>query len=577
MMRLSFLTCVLTGLLLWGSCRSVSKGGKNETPKPAAKADGRESNLFFDAEKARLSGDATLAYALYNTLVESYPNNATARYNLARLQFQRQELADAEKNAVKAHELDPSNRYFTELLAELYIYQKKNKQAEALMATLADSGPGNEEYLYRLAMFHLKNKEYDKAIQAFNRLETLTGFSEEIMIERKNVYLRQGKTDLAIGELKKLREYAPQDVQYPLMMIEVFSNAGQKDKARAMYEELELNYGDDPIAQVELARWYFEQKNFTRSNQYMQKVMKNRNLDPETKIALIIPMLRNLESGNEEDKQLVVSMARSIAEESPDNHDAVGLYAEVLYFMKDYDAALQQYRAALKLDAGKYQPWNQIITIFLERQQYDSALLYCDKSLERFPNNPQPWFLKGIAYAQMRQSEKSIAPLTRAAELEPENPALQAQIYSLLGDAYHSAKNYRFSDSCYEKALNLTPDDAGTLNNYAYYLSLRKERLADAEKMSKRSLDLQPESKSFLDTYGWILYQMGRLTEARTFIEKALRLSGEDDGTLHDHLGDILYKLGEKDKALEQWKKAKEQGADNPLLPKKISDVKLYE
>jgi len=580
MIKPTTLLPVLLLALAFCSCSKYSKLEKKQEKVQSGnerKKSAEESTLFFDAEKARLVGDAKLAYALYTTLVESYPENATARYNLARLQFQRQEIAAAEKNAQRAYEINPKNKHFTELYAELLFYQKKNKQAEGLLNALVQNDPDNEEYLYRLAMFHVKNKEYDKAVQSLNQLESKTGFNEDIIIERKNIYLKQGKTEQAIAEMKKLRESSPQTVQYPLMMIEIYENAGQKDKARMMYDELEINYSQDPVAQVELARYYFDQKNFTRSNQYMEKVMKNRNLDPETKIALLIPMLRNLENGSEEDKRLVVSMSKSIAEESPDNKDAVGLYAEVLYFMKNFDEALVQYRKALKLDASAFQPWNQMVTIYSERQQLDSALFYCNKSLEIFPNNPQPYFLKGLLYIQLKESGKAIKPFNQVLDLEPENPALVAQVYSLLGDAYHAEKNYPYSDSCYEKALTLQPDDASTMNNYAYYLSLRKEKLDVAERLSKRSLELMPDSKSFLDTYGWILYQQGKYTEAKVLIEKAVRLAGDDDGTLLDHLGDIYFRLNDAQKATQFWKQAKEKGADNPLLQKKINDGKIYE
>ena len=128
-----------------------------------------------------------------------------------------------------------------------------------------------------------------------------------------------------------------------------------------------------------------------------------------------------------------------------------------------------------------------------------------------------------------------------------------------------------------EKALKILPDDATTLNNYAYYLSLRKNKLDKAEKMSKKSLQLQPDSKSFLDTYGWILYQQGKYTEAKDYIEKAIKAGGQEDGTLYEHLGDIYYKLNEVDKAKENWKKAKEKGEDSPLLNKKMNEGKLYE
>jgi Tfp pilus assembly protein PilF len=207
----------------------------------------------------------------------------------------------------------------------------------------------------------------------------------------------------------------------------------------------------------------------------------------------------------------------------------------------------------------------------------DSVVAYADKSIAVFPNNALPYFYKGIALVQAKKPELAIQPLNHALDLESENQALIAQLYATLGDVYNTQQNYSYSDSCFEKALKIQPDDASTLNNYAYYLSVRKIKLSDAERMSKKSLELMPNSKSFLDTYGWILYQQGNFTEAKIYIEKAIAAAGDDDGTLLEHLGDVYFKLNETEKAIEYWEKAKSKGEDNPLLLKKISEGKLYE
>ncbi len=154
---------------------------------------------------------------------------------------------------------------------------------------------------------------------------------------------------------------------------------------------------------------------------------------------------------------------------------------------------------------------------------------------------------------------------------------LLVDFYSRLGDTYHELKNHAESDKYYEKALALDPKNAFVLNNYSYYLSLRKENLEKAEKMSKLSNDLMPNQSSFLDTYAWVLYQMGRYEEAKVWIEKAIANSGSTNGVILEHYGDILFRLNKTQEAQEQWKKAKEAGGGSDFLDKKIADKKLYE
>ena len=144
----------------------------------------------------------------------------------------------------------------------------------------------------------------------------------------------------------------------------------------------------------------------------------------------------------------------------------------------------------------------------------------------------------------------------------------------MLGDAFNSLKNYKKADDSFDAALKIR-EDATTLNNYAYYLSVRNERLSDALKMSGRSLKLRPDTKTFLDTYGWILFKQGKYGKAKEYVEKAIE--GEGDADVFEHLGDIHFKLNNASKALEYWQKAKKIGIGSGKLDKKIQDGKLYE
>jgi Tfp pilus assembly protein PilF len=148
---------------------------------------------------------------------------------------------------------------------------------------------------------------------------------------------------------------------------------------------------------------------------------------------------------------------------------------------------------------------------------------------------------------------------------------------SNLGDVYNNLKEYEKSDKEFDKALELDPNNASVLNNYAYYLSLRKENLEKAEKMSKRTLELAPSSVSYIDTYGWILYQEQKYEEAKKYLEKAFEKGGNNRSAIVEHYGDVLYKMNDVDKAVENWQKSKALGNPSEILIKKITDRKLYE
>ena len=531
---------------------------------------------FFDAENARVLGDTKLALKRYQDFVKKNDQNATAYYNLARLQLQTMDLQSAEKNAARALKLSPNNQYFEEFYTQVLIINKKPKQAELQYEALIKKHPFNEDYLFEKAMLQMMVQDYDKAILSISELEKKMGFNEELILQKKNIYIKQNKLDLAIAEIERLKREDYSSPKYDIMIADIYETSKQKSKMEKVYQEIEKNYPNDAMAQVALAQYYLENKNNAKYNQFMQLIMKNKNLDVETKIALIIPSLQKLETDTIQRAE-IIKMAASIAEESKGNKEAQSLYADVLYFSRQYDQALIEYQKYLLLDQKKFSVWSQIISIYSERQELDSVINISKNCIQYFPENAIPYFYTGISYLQQKNYDSSLIYLLKGLPLENQNKLLQSQFYSSLGDLYNAQKNYSLSDSSFEKAILLQPAEATTLNNYAYYLSLRKEKLDYAEKLSKKSLELQPNSKSFLDTYGWILFQQGNYKEALIYIQKAIDIDGGQDGTLLEHLGDVYYKLNEKDKANENWRIAKQKGETNPLLLRKIQEGKYYE
>ena len=95
--------------------------------------------------------------------------------------------------------------------------------------------------------------------------------------------------------------------------------------------------------------------------------------------------------------------------------------------------------------------------------------------------------------------------------------------------------------------------------------------------MSAKSNELIPDQASFQDTYAWILFKMGDFKEAKTWLEKALDNGGDNDETVLDHYGDVLFELNDVEGAIQYWKLAKEKGLDAEIIDKKILQAQSKE
>jgi tetratricopeptide (TPR) repeat protein len=147
----------------------------------------------------------------------------------------------------------------------------------------------------------------------------------------------------------------------------------------------------------------------------------------------------------------------------------------------------------------------------------------------------------------------------------------------LLGDAYNATKEYDKSDKAYEEVLAANPNNDVVLNNYSYYLAMRKANLEKAERMSAQLVNNNPTNATYLDTHAWVLYVREKYRDAKKVIEKAVS-TGMANATHIEHYGDILFKLGEVENAVQQWEKAKRMlTSSNEMLDKKIANRKIYE
>mgnify|MGYP001444192622 FL=1 len=218
-----------------------------------------------------------------------------------------------------------------------------------------------------------------------------------------------------------------------------------------------------------------------------------------------------------------------------------------------------------------------MLIILSETNDQEKLIDYGQRAVNLFPNQPTVYLLYALGLSSDKQYEEAIEYLELGKDLVLENNALKSQFYSSLGDSYHELGEHAESDKNYEKALSLDPNNVYVLNNYSYYLSLRKDSLEKAKTMSKRSNDLAPGQPSFLDTYAWILYQLGEFEEANEWIDKALKADGERSGVLLEHKGDILFQLENKEQAMDYWKRAEAAGDASENIKKKIEEGKIDE
>ncbi|MEJ2004136.1 MAG: tetratricopeptide repeat protein, partial [Cyclobacteriaceae bacterium] len=275
-------------------------------------------------------------------------------------------------------------------------------------------------------------------------------------------------------------------------------------------------------------------------------------------------------------RERALPLAEILTEVHPSSALAYAVKGDLYQALGERIASKDAYLKALEYDQSNLSVWQNVLQMLMEGNKYDSVLLLSDDALEIFPNQGMMYYFNGAANLQKKNYDEAIYALEQGKRLSSSNLGLVSVFNSMLGDAYNGKGNYAKSDRAYEAALDYDPDNLLILNNYSYFLALRKEKLDKAEEMASRAVDGDPENITFLDTYAWVLFNREKYKEAARVIEKAIKL-GNVSAIYYEHYGDILYKLGKVDEAVEQWKKARELNPNSPLIDKKIAEKTLYE
>ena len=204
----------------------------------------------------------------------------------------------------------------------------------------------------------------------------------------------------------------------------------------------------------------------------------------------------------------------------------------------------------------------------------DETAKLCEDGIQYEPENLVYYFYGGLAQFSLKKKERSAETLKKGTALigGNTNTELASDLYALLGDVYHELGKDTLCFQAYDSALVYKDDNINALNNYAYFLSLKKRDLEKAAAMSLKTIKAQPKSATYLDTYAWVLFEQGRYAEAATFIEEALKniLSEKGNASIYEHAGDIYAIQGKTNEALAMWRKAKSAGGDAKTLNRKI-------
>ena len=548
---------------------------------------------FLEAVRLKERGDMDAAFDMYSHCLDIHPESAATLFELAKFYMYLGQAQKGEECLRKAMKTEPGNYWYKETLAAYYQNKGENTKAIEVIDEMVSQFPTRLEPLMALADMYKREQDYPKVIETLNRLEELDGKSEQISMEKFRVYLTMGDTQQAFMEIENLAKEYPYDMRYLTILGDVYLNNGRLEEAYQTYQQaLTQEPGYSP-AMISLASYYEKMGLDSLYQVQLDALLLNEKVESQTKVNIMRQLILKSERGDRDSTQ-IVGLFQSMLAQEQENADVAMLAAQYLLSKQMNEEVKPVLWQVLDLDPENKPARLQLLSFAISKEDLDEVIRICAPAVEYMPEALEFYYYWGVAHYQKEQKTEAMEVFKKGVHhiSSDSDKNLASDLYSMLGDLYHTLKMDAEAYAAYDSALVYKPDNIGALNNYAYYLSLERKNLDKAEEMSYRTVKAEPTNSTYLDTYAWILFEKGKYVEARIYIDQAMQNGGSQSSVVVEHCGDIYYQNGEREKAVEYWIQAekfaaeeqeKAEEGDEPrdpkelkLLKKKIANKKYY-
>ncbi|MGW8390166.1 tetratricopeptide repeat protein [Pseudoduganella sp. HUAS MS19] len=522
------------------------------------------SDLFYKLTKAELDfkrGQWQSAYVTMMALAQQTRDPRLAR--------RASEMALSAKQGNEAlaairlwRELAPESDEAAQYFLGFAVLGDDLKEAEALFAQrLQAAAPnGRPLLMFQMQQFLLRAKDKAAALALMERV-----LQPYLHTQEAHLVLAQGahaanEAERARAEAKKAVEIKPDSELATLTMAQML---GELDGAQKLFADFLQKYPAAREVRSAYARLLVEQKQYDQAREQFLLLLKEQPDNPGTLYALGVISLQGQDSKAAEGYfKRYVAVLEAQPDPERDPNKALMLLAQIAEEKGDLDGALA----------------------WLDKIDGDDARSALAARLKRAHITARKGDVDG-ARAQLKditpadQAEQVQILQTEGQLLRDAGRALEA--FKTLQDGVLRFPNspdlmYDYAlaaeklgkveamETALRKVIESVPDNHHAYNALGYSLADRNVRLDEAYELIDKALKMAPGDPYIMDSMGWVLFRMGKLKEAEQSLRQAYALRG--DAEIAVHLGEVLWKQGDKAGAAKLWREARDKDPKNDAL-----------
>ncbi len=426
----------------------------------------------------------------------------------------------------QAISVEPEDNNMRELLAKRFLALKEIEEAKQVFLRLSVQNPGSVKYIISLAELERLQNNLEKSISYYQQAHHVNPQELSYLEKAVELGLQLRNESLTIDLIQKLISLNPTNVNYIKKMINISFAFENKEKTIWSLKKMIVVSGSPVEFMNQLGILYYNYDDPDSAIAVFTKVMQINPLDLTAPhyLTLIYDENGNILKAEEYAGNLII--------QHPDN--PIGFA----------DLAL----------------------LYLNHNNLNKAIETLTPASKKFQSNYMIQFLMGLALNQSGDKLSAIPFYERALVLNPDSRNAMHNL-AILYDLILSRTK---SDSLYKILIETDTTDAQAFNNFAYSLAERNERLNYALELSRKAVQLVPESAAYLDTMGWILFAIGNNTLALNYIKQSVNIE-DHNAIVLEHLGDVYKANNNLSDAKYYWNKAIDLDPGNEQLKKKLS------
>jgi tetratricopeptide (TPR) repeat protein len=527
---------------------------------PAAERDLRKAVAiapdFFDAQRIlgrvllERAGDnqARLDEALAHLqrAFELRPSDFSTGVTLGQIYLRIERLEEAASVFGRLVEASPDNRMLNFNYAQILTRLGRGNESRPYLERVVGADPAFGPAVIQLSEIYEMSGEWGRAAEVLSPLIAAEPLNPDLERRQAYFHLRAGESEKARALLEKLLAAYPRDRATRAFLAEALSDLRRHEEASAIFSELLAeNPGDletlvsagfNALAARELDQ---AQRLFTRILEMPSLTEQARHL-AETQIAAIEHQRGDYDAALERARQVIVGPEKI-------NRQALNIALDVLDRKKRYDEALELIEPLTSQSTEPFVIARKLEFLYLAGRDEEASQL----ASSQLATGARGMRLVAETYVQLERFDEAIPYFEK---LRAESPDEIDPLFQL-GAAYERASRYDDAEKAFLELLEKNAEHAPTLNYLGYMWAEKGVNLERAEKMLINAVGQDPRNGAYVDSLGWVYFQLGKLDLAEEYLTDASRLV-PNDATIQEHLGDLFEKKGDLDRAAERYRAA---------------------